>query len=137
MSFFGEPELAFLEAQCWSLLGDGRRAVRHARHAAALAGPEFARNRALYRAQLAADLARDGAPEEAAEVGGRVLDALGEVQSTRIRAMLAETARALEPWRTAPQVAAFLARRTGAGAGAASRTRPPAAAPWTTGPTRA
>ncbi|WP_079170857.1 MULTISPECIES: transcriptional regulator [unclassified Streptomyces] len=130
MSFFGEPELEFLEAQCWSLLGDGRRAVRHARHAAALGGPEFARNRALYRARLAAGLARDGSPEEAAEAGGRVLDALGEVQSTRIRAMLAETARALEPWRTAPQVAAFLARRTGAGgAGAARRTRLPGAGP--------
>ncbi|GGQ21774.1 tetratricopeptide repeat protein [Streptomyces roseolilacinus] len=111
MSFFGEPELEFLEAQCWSLLGEPARAVRHARRAAALDDPHFTRNLALYRAQLAADLARDGAPEEAAAAGGQVLDLLGDVRSTRIGAMLAETARVLHPHRAAPRVAAFLTRR--------------------------
>ncbi|WP_175408483.1 tetratricopeptide repeat protein [Streptomyces sp. TRM64462] len=113
MSFFGEPELEFLEAQCWSLLGDGPRAVRHARRASALNDPHFARNLALYRAQLAVDLARGGCPEEAAAVGARVLDALGEVRSTRIEAMLAETARALRPRGGTPAVALFLERHTG------------------------
>ncbi|CAL9423421.1 tetratricopeptide repeat protein [Streptomyces sp. enrichment culture] len=111
MSFFGEPELEFLEAQCWSLLGEPDRAVRHARRAAALNDPNFARNLALYRAQLAADLARGGAPEEAAAVGGQVLDLLGDVRSTRIESMLAETARVLHPHRARPEVAAFLTRR--------------------------
>ncbi|MFD3353800.1 tetratricopeptide repeat protein [Streptomyces fradiae] len=111
MTFFGEPELEFLEAQCWSLLGEPARAARHARRAAALDDPHFARNLALYRAQLAADLALSGAPQEAAEAGGQVLDLLGDVRSTRIEAMLARTARLLRPHRSLPGVAAFLARR--------------------------
>ncbi|CAL9427758.1 tetratricopeptide repeat protein [Streptomyces sp. enrichment culture] len=111
MTFFGEPELEFLEAQCWSLLGEPDRAVRHARRAAALNDPGFARNLALYRAQLAGDLARFGAPDEAAAVGGQVLDLLGDVRSTRIEAMLAQTARVLHPHRARPEVAAFLTRR--------------------------
>ncbi|MCP9958887.1 tetratricopeptide repeat protein [Streptomyces sudanensis] len=111
MSFFGEPELEFLEAQCWSLLGEPARAVRHARRAAALDDPHFARNLALYRARLAADLARSGEPEEAAAAGGRVLELLGDVRSTRIESVLAGTARLLHPHRAVPRVAAFLARR--------------------------
>ncbi|MFF8383236.1 tetratricopeptide repeat protein [Streptomyces kanasensis] len=112
MSFFGAPELEFLEAQAWSLLGDGARAVRHARRAAALNDPHFARNLALYHAQLTGDLARGGAVEEAAAVGGRVLDLLDdvEVRSARVQAMLADTARVLHARRDVPEVAAFLAR---------------------------
>lgn len=113
MSFFGEPELQALEAQCWSALGDWARAARHAQRAAALQDPHFARNLALYRAQLAADLARADAPAEAAAIGEQVLDALeDDVESTRIRAMLAETARLLGPRRSTPGVAAFLDRHT-------------------------
>ncbi|MFD4584671.1 tetratricopeptide repeat protein [Streptomyces sp. NPDC058434] len=111
MSFFGEPELQALEAQCWSALGDWPRAARHAHRAAALQDPHFARNLALYRAQLAADLARADAPAEAAAVGEQVLDALeGDVESTRIRAMLADTARVLGSRRGTPGVASFLDR---------------------------
>ncbi|WP_149184720.1 tetratricopeptide repeat protein [Streptomyces sp. TRM49041] len=115
MSFFGEPELEFLEAQSWSQLGDWPSAARHARRATALNNPHFARNLALYRAQLAADLARGGAPEEAAAAGERVLDLLDEVQSTRIRSVLADTALVLHPLRGTPEVAAFLARRRAGG----------------------
>ncbi|GAA4918463.1 tetratricopeptide repeat protein [Streptomyces coeruleoprunus] len=111
MSFFGEPELEFLEAQSWSLLGDWPRAARHARRATALHHPHFTRNLALYRAQLAADLARGGSPEEAAATGERVLELLDEVQSSRIQAMLGETARVLQTHRGAPRVAAFLEGR--------------------------
>ncbi|MET9426696.1 MULTISPECIES: tetratricopeptide repeat protein [unclassified Streptomyces] len=111
MSFFGEPELEALEAQCWSALGDWARAARHSRRAAALQNPHFTRNLALYRAQLAADLARSGALEESAAAGERVLDLLGEVQSSRIRAMLVDTVRLLSPQRSTPAVAAFLDRR--------------------------
>ncbi|MGW2559049.1 tetratricopeptide repeat protein [Streptomyces sp. NPDC001514] len=110
MSFFGEPELHALEAQCWSTLGEWARAARHAHRAAALQNPHFARNLALYRAQLAADLARAGAPAEAAAAAGQVLDLLDDVQSSRIRAMLAETARVLTPRRRAAGVSDFLDR---------------------------
>ncbi|MFD3516201.1 tetratricopeptide repeat protein [Streptomyces sp. NPDC058657] len=110
MSFFGPAELAALEAQCWSALGDWRRAARYAHRAADLQDPHFARNLALYQAELADDLARDGVPDEAAEVGHRVLDLLEQVQSSRVHTMLAGTIRALLPHRRSPAIGAFLAR---------------------------
>lgn len=111
MTFFVEAELEMLEAQCWSALGDWARAARHARRAARLQDPHFARNLALYRAELADDLARAGAPTESAAAGHQVLDLLPEVQSTRIQAMLADTARILAPHSGCPEVATFLDRR--------------------------
>lgn len=113
MSFFGEPELQALEAQCWAALGDWARAAGHARRAAALQDRRFTRNLALYRAELAADLARAGAPDEAAAAGHQVLDLLDEVQSSRIQTMLSDTARALLPDRRAGDVGAFLERHAG------------------------
>ncbi|MFE0818177.1 hypothetical protein [Streptomyces sp. NPDC058847] len=110
MSFYGEAELEGLEAQCWSSLGDWPRAARHARRAAGLQDPHFTRNLALYSAELADDLARGGRPDEAAGAGLRVLDLLGEVQSSRIHTMLAGTARVLLPHRRASGVSAFLDR---------------------------
>jgi len=110
MSFYGEAELEGLEAQCWSTLGDWRRAARHARRAADLQDPHFTRNIALYTAELADDLARGGRPDEGAAAGLRVLELLGEVQSSRIQTMLAGTARVLLPHRRAAGVSAFLER---------------------------
>jgi tetratricopeptide (TPR) repeat protein len=110
MSFYGEAELEGLEAQCWSTLGDWRRAARHARRAADLQDPHFTRNIALYTAELADDLARGGRPDEGAAAGLRVLELLGEVQSSRIQTMLAATARVLLPHRRAAGVSAFLER---------------------------
>ncbi|MGW0332131.1 hypothetical protein ACWD0J_09715 [Streptomyces sp. NPDC003011] len=110
MSFYGEAELEGLEAQCWSTLGDWRRAARHARRAARLQDPHFTRNIALYTAELADDLARGGRPDEAAAAGMKVLDLLAEVQSARVQTMLAGTARVLRPHRGASGVPAFLER---------------------------
>ena len=110
MSFYGEAELEGLEAQCWSTLGDWRRASRHARRAAHLQDPHFSRNIALYTAELADDLAREGRPDEAAAAALRVLDLLTQVQSSRIQTMLAGTARVLLPHRRASGVSEFLDR---------------------------
>jgi tetratricopeptide (TPR) repeat protein len=110
MTFYGEAELEGLEAQCWSTLGDWPRAARHARRAAHLQDPHFSRNIALYTAELADDLARGGRPDEAAQAGQRVIDLLGEVQSSRIQTMLAGTARVLLPHRRTSGVSAFLDR---------------------------
>lgn len=110
MSFYGEAELEGLEAQCWSTLGDWPRAARHAHRAAKLQDPHFSRNIALYTAELADDLARGGRPDEAAAAGMRVLDLLGQVQSSRIQSMLAGTARVLLPHRRASGVSTFLER---------------------------
>ncbi|MEU8027405.1 hypothetical protein AB0C13_02045 [Streptomyces sp. NPDC049099] len=110
MSFYGEAELEGLEAQCWSTLGDWRRASRHARRAAHLQDPHFTRNIALYMAELADDLAREGRPDEAAAAGLRVLSLLDQVQSSRVQGMLAGTARVLLPHRRASGVSEFLDR---------------------------
>ncbi|MET7852700.1 hypothetical protein ABZT48_31655 [Streptomyces avermitilis] len=110
MTFYGEAELEGLEAQCWSTLGDWPRAARHARRAAHLQDPHFTRNIALYTAELADDLARGGRPDEAAVAGLRVLELLGQVQSSRVQTMLAGTARVLLPHRRASEVSAFLER---------------------------
>jgi len=110
MSFYGEAELEGLQAQCWSTLGDWRRATRHARRATALQDPHFTRNIALYTAELADDLARDGRPDESATAALRVLSLLDQVQSSRIQTMLAGTARVLLPHRRASGVSEFLER---------------------------
>ncbi|WP_133915101.1 hypothetical protein [Streptomyces sp. NBC_00582] len=114
MTFYGEAELAGLEAQCWSALGDWTRAARHAGRAADLQDPHFTRNIALYTAELADDLARGGRPDEAAVAGMRVLDLLGQVQSSRIQGMLAGTARVLLPHRGVGGVREFLDRHASA-----------------------
>ncbi|MER7912089.1 tetratricopeptide repeat protein [Streptomyces sp. NPDC096068] len=96
MSFFGEPEREAQEAQCWSVLGEWGRAARHAHRATVLQNPHFARNLALYRAQLAKDLAHAGRPDEAEAEARRVVDSLDDgIASARIRALLAETGRVL------------------------------------------
>ncbi|MFJ7065462.1 tetratricopeptide repeat protein [Streptomyces sp. NPDC101115] len=95
MSFFGEPELEAQEAQCWSMLGDWSRAARHAQRATVLQDPHFARNLALYRAQLAGNLAHAGRPDEAAAEVRRVEGSLEGVESARIRTLLAETRRVI------------------------------------------
>ncbi|MEU8872590.1 tetratricopeptide repeat protein [Streptomyces javensis] len=110
MSFFGEAELEGLEAQCWSALGDWKRAVEHARRAVALQNPHFTRNIALFTTELARDLVAGGAPDAAAASAGRALGLLDQVKSSRIRRMLDDTARILRPYGRASGVADFLAR---------------------------
>jgi tetratricopeptide (TPR) repeat protein len=111
MSFFGEAELTGLEAKCWAILGDHRRAAAQARRAIRLQDPHFTRNTALYGAELAHNLAADGRPDEAAAAGARVLDLLGRVHSPRVHGLLDGTARALHQHRRADAVAEFLARQ--------------------------
>ncbi|MFR9755635.1 hypothetical protein [Streptomyces sp. TR06-5] len=111
MTFFGEAEPAGLESQCWSTLGVWRRAADCARRAVALQEPHFLRNRALFTAELAGDLAADGRPEEAAAAASHALCLLGHpVRSARIRGMLATAARRLEPHRREAHVAEVLSR---------------------------
>ncbi|WP_424213673.1 tetratricopeptide repeat protein [Streptomyces sp. BI20] len=110
MTFFGEAELESLESQVWAALGESARAARHARRAADLQGAEFARNQALYTAELAEHLARAGAHDEAAWAGERALDLLAEVRSPRVRTLVANTGRTLLPHRASPRVGDFLSR---------------------------
>ncbi|MDT0307793.1 tetratricopeptide repeat protein [Streptomyces sp. DSM 44917] len=112
MSFFGPAESASQEASCWALLGDWERAARRSAAAAGLAArdPHFARNGALYTAELASHLAKGGSPEEAAAAGSRALALLGQVRSSRLTGLLSRTARRLAPARADSTVAAFLDR---------------------------
>ncbi|NSC21876.1 tetratricopeptide repeat protein [Streptomyces albus subsp. chlorinus] len=111
MTFFGEAELEGLEAQCWSALGDWERAAEHAERAVRLQRPHFTRNRALFTAELAGDLAARGEAEGAAAAGTRALEFLGPVQSTRISTMLGALAGRLRAYRAEPAVADFLHRQ--------------------------
>ncbi|MFG2137194.1 tetratricopeptide repeat protein [Streptomyces sp. NPDC048650] len=110
MTFYGEAELAGLQAQCWSALGEGKRAAELAHRAVTMQDPHFTRNIALFTAELAGDLADSGAPEESALAGTRVLVLLEQVRSARIRAMLDRTARKLHGHRDRGAVADFLER---------------------------
>jgi tetratricopeptide (TPR) repeat protein len=108
MSFYGEAELTGLEAQCWAALGEHRRAAECARGAVLLQDPHFARNTALFTAELAANLAAAGRPDEAAVAGGRALALLDAVRSARVRAMLDDTADRLRRWSGSCEVDEFL-----------------------------
>ncbi|GAA4999115.1 hypothetical protein GCM10025734_33400 [Kitasatospora paranensis] len=114
MSFFGEAELAGLEAQCWSALGEWDVASERAGRAIALQDPHFLRNRALYTAELAHDRLGRGDLVGAAGHGSAAVALLGEVRSARIRGMLAGTARQLRTHGAVPEVAGFLDAYDGA-----------------------
>lgn len=109
MSFFGEAEIAGLEAQCWSALGEWDRASAQASLAMALQQPQFVRNRALYTAELAHDRLGRGDLAGAAEHGSAAVELLGQVRSARIRGMLADTAQRLRAFRGVSEVRTFLA----------------------------
>ncbi|WBB59146.1 tetratricopeptide repeat protein [Streptomyces sp. WMMC500] len=108
MSFYGEAELTGLEAQCWAALGDHSRAAECARRAVVLQDPHFARNTALFTAELAENLAAAGRPDEAAHAAGSALALLADVRSARVRAMLDGTAERLRRWAGCAEVEAFL-----------------------------
>ncbi len=109
MSFYGEAEIAGLESQCWSALGDWGRAGERAGRAMELQEPHFVRNRALYTAELAHNRLGLGDLAGAGSHGYAAVHLLGEVRSARIRAMLADTAGRLRGHAAVPEVGEFLA----------------------------
>jgi hypothetical protein len=109
MSFFGEAEIAGLEAQCWSALGEWDRASERAEQAIALQGTQFVRNRALYTAELAHDRLGRGDLAGAAHHAAAAVALLGEVRSARVRSMIADTTGHLRLHRSVPEVGRFLA----------------------------
>lgn len=121
MSFFGEAELTGIEAKCWKILGNHRRAAAHTTRAIRLQDPHFTRNTALYGAELSQNLAADGRPDEAADAGVRVLDLLGRVRSPRVRGLLDGTARMLRRYERSGVVADFLMRQSVLSASAGPR----------------
>ncbi|MFJ7912289.1 tetratricopeptide repeat protein [Kitasatospora sp. NPDC096204] len=108
MSFFGEAEIAGLQSQCWSALGDWDRASEQAGLAITLQKPHFVRNRVLYTAELAHDRLGRGDLVGAAHHGSAAVALFGAVRSARIRSMLADTAGRLRPHVAVPEVRGFL-----------------------------
>ncbi|MFB8441212.1 hypothetical protein ACFC7A_19420 [Streptomyces niveus] len=98
LSFYAPGELAGLECLARADLGQHERAAAGAEQAVLLHGDHFARNRALYTADVAIQHAvRDRPePEAAAEAAGRVLAFLPEVRSDRLLQSLHNVAGALQ-----------------------------------------
>ncbi|MGW7449281.1 tetratricopeptide repeat protein [Kitasatospora sp. NPDC054795] len=108
MSFFGEAEIAGLQSQCWSALGDWDRASEQAVLAITLQEPHFLRNRVLYTAELAHDRLGRGDLAGAAHHGSAAVALFDAVGSARIRSMLADTAGRLRRHVAVPEVRRFL-----------------------------
>ncbi|WP_050374690.1 hypothetical protein [Streptomyces acidiscabies] len=120
LEFFQPAELAGLEALARADLAQHERAAAGAEQAVLLFGNGFARNRALYTADVAIQhaLRERPEPEAAAEAAGRVLTYLPEVRSDRLLQQLANVESALQRHAGVPVVADWLeeyrtATRTG------------------------
>jgi hypothetical protein len=110
LSFYAPGELAGLECLARADLGQHERAAAGAEQAILLHGEHFARNRALYTADVAIQHAvRDKPePEAAAEAAGRVLAFLPEVRSDRLLQSLHNVAGALQRHGRIPAVASWI-----------------------------
>jgi hypothetical protein len=120
LEFFQPAELAGLEALARADLGQHERSAAGAEQAVLLFGDAFARNRALYTADVAIQhaLRERPEPEAAAEAAGRVLAYLPEVRSDRLLQQLADVESALQRHSEIPVVADWLEEyRTTTGTG--------------------
>ncbi|MFI8992167.1 hypothetical protein ACIG63_45780 [Streptomyces antimycoticus] len=110
LDFYTPGELAGLESLARADLGQHERAASGAEQAVLLYGKGFARNRALYTADVAIQHAvRDRPePEAAAEAAGKVLAFLPEVRSDRLLRSLHDVAGALQRHDRVPAVADWI-----------------------------
>ncbi|NUH42869.1 hypothetical protein HUF15_40320 [Streptomyces samsunensis] len=110
LEFYTPAELAGLEALARADLGQHQRAAAGAEQAVLLHGDAFARNRALYTADVAIQHALRDRPEAeaAAEAAGRVLAYLPQVRSDRLLQQLHNVESALQRHAAVPAVADWL-----------------------------
>ncbi|MET7457056.1 hypothetical protein ABZT03_35280 [Streptomyces sp. NPDC005574] len=110
LDFYAPGELAGLEALARADLGQHERAAAGAEQAVLLHGGAFARNSALYTADVAVQHAvRDRPePEAAADAAGRVLAYLPEVRSGRLLQSLHDVSGALQRHSRVPAVADWI-----------------------------
>ncbi|WP_308013494.1 hypothetical protein [Streptomyces beigongshangae] len=110
LDFYAPGELAGLEALARADLGQHERAAAGAEQAVLLHGGAFARNSALYTADIAIQHAVGDRPEPeaAADAAGRVLAYLPEVRSDRLLQSLHDVAGALQRHSRVPAVAGWL-----------------------------
>ncbi|MFC8350967.1 hypothetical protein [Streptomyces sp. NPDC057280] len=107
LAFYAPGELAGLECLARADLGQHERAAAGAEQAVLLHGGEFARNSALYTADVAIQHAvrERPEPEAAAAAAGRVLAFLPDVRSDRLLQSLHDVAGALQRHSRVPAVA--------------------------------
>ncbi|MFF8193695.1 hypothetical protein ACF05L_23270 [Streptomyces bobili] len=110
LGFYAPGELAGLESLARADLGQHERAAVGAEQAVLLHGGAFARNSALYTADIAIQHAvRDRPePEAAVEAAGKVLAFLPEVRSDRLLQSLHDVAGALQRHNRVPVVADWI-----------------------------
>ncbi|MEU9405771.1 hypothetical protein AB0E08_08700 [Streptomyces sp. NPDC048281] len=110
LGFYAPGELAGLESLARADLGQHERAAAGAEQAVLLHGGTFARNSALYTADIAIQHAVRDRPEveAAAEAAGKVLAYLPEVRSDRLLQSLHNVAGALQRHSRVPAVAAWI-----------------------------
>ncbi len=110
LEFFTPAELSGLEALARADLGQHERAAAGAEQAVLLHGSAFARNRALYTADIAIQHAvgHRPEPEAAADAAGRVLAFLPDVRSDRLLQSLHGVAGALQRHARVPAVADWI-----------------------------
>ncbi|MDN3029419.1 hypothetical protein [Streptomyces sp. S.PB5] len=110
LEFFTPAELAGLESLARADLAQHDRAAAGAEQAVLLHGENFARNRALYQADVAIQHSvRDRPePEAAAEAAARVLAYLPTVRSDRLLQQLQNVESALQRHSRVPAVADWL-----------------------------
>jgi hypothetical protein len=119
LEFFTPAELAGLEALCRADLGQHERAAYGAEQAVLLHGGAFARNRALYTADIAVQNAIRVRPDldRAVQAADDTLLYLPEVQSHRLLDALREVEAVMQRHATSPVVAEWLEKyRDGADA---------------------
>lgn len=112
LEFFTPAELAGLEALCRADLGQHERAAYGAEQAVLLHGHAFARNRALYTADVAVQNAVRDRPDldAALRAADDVLAYLPDVQSRRLLNALREVGAAMQRHANTPAVAEWLDR---------------------------
>ncbi|HEX4816533.1 MAG TPA: hypothetical protein VFV66_27645 [Nonomuraea sp.] len=98
LSYFDEAYLSAKFAHCFRDLGEGERAVRHARRSLDM-DSRYVRGRMFNLSLLAAGLVQCGELEEACSVAGDALSLAGDLQSARSRSYAADLRRRLEPYR--------------------------------------
>ncbi|MFD9942299.1 hypothetical protein ACFWYW_19450 [Nonomuraea sp. NPDC059023] len=96
LGYFDEAYLAAKFAHCFRDLGDGERAVRHARRSLQMDG-RFVRGRMFNLSLLSAGLLQHGELEEACAAATDALVLGAELQSARSRSYAADLRRRLEP----------------------------------------
>ncbi|MFC4061404.1 hypothetical protein ACFOWE_24145 [Planomonospora corallina] len=104
IAYFDEAYLSAKMAHCFRDLGDGPRAVRHARRSLEMDG-RFVRGRMFNLSLLAAGLLECGELEEACTAAGQALDLAGGLQSARTRSYVADLRARLRPHAAEPAVA--------------------------------